>query len=595
MLELIIKNGTVVDGTGAAPFVADIGIQDGVIVQVQREGQITQPAIRVIDATGLHVMPGFVDIHTHYDGQASWDETFSPSIYHGVTTVVMGNCGVGFAPVRPGEQARLIDLMEGVEEIPGSVLSEGLRWNWNTFAEYGQALDAMPHSLNFMTLVPHDSLRLYVMGDRAERGEVATADDLAQMQTLLKEALLAGGAGLAIGSTETHRTSKGNSTPAFEVSKVELNALASVLKDLPYRVIQAVSDFASPRGAPEAEKARFDAEYQKLEDMAHIAGKPLSVTWMDRVNARNQATWLSDAAKASAAKGINVRLQAAPRGVGVLSGLDTTLCLLQAFPSYAEVAHLDAAARAAKLREPELRARILTESPMRLSVAGSSIPPLVDYVISNLDTVSGLFFPMKEVNGNIDYEPHPSTSLLYQAKTRGVSVREVMFDYLSEGDGTNLIYFPIFNYLTGSLDGVRSMLLHPNVLFSLGDAGAHVGTICDASATTTMLAHWAVQRTRGETLPLPYVVNLLTQRNAQHMGLTDRGSIQVGQVADINIINLAKLALPLPKVIRDLPAGGRRVLQKSSGYVATLVAGEIVVEDGEITEARPGRWLKAVS
>lgn len=592
MLDLIIKSGTVVDGTGAEPFVADVGIENGVIVAV---GQITQPAKRTIDATGLHVMPGFVDIHTHYDGQASWDETFTPSIYHGVTTVVMGNCGVGFAPVRPGEQGRLIDLMEGVEEIPGSVLSEGLRWNWNTFTEYGQALNAMPHSLNFMTLVPHDSLRLYVMGDRAERGEAASPDDLVQMQALLKEALLNGGAGLAIGSTETHRTSRGHSTPAFEVSTDELNALASTLTALPYRVIQAVSDFASPRGAPEAEKERFDVEYQKLEDMARIAGKPLSVTWMDRVNARNQAAWLSAASTASAAKGITVRLQAAPRGVGVLSGLDTTVNLLQAFPGYAEVAHLDAASRAARLREPDLRARLLAESPVRLSIAGSSVPPLVDYVIANLDTVSALFFPLKETNGNVDYEPQPATSFLYQAKTRGISVREVLYDYLSEGDGSNLIYFPIFNYLTGSLDGVRSMLLHPHVLFSLGDAGAHVGTICDASATTTMLAHWAVQRTRGEKLPLAYVVNLLTQRNAQHMGLTDRGAIQIGQVADMNIVNLAKLALPLPKVVRDLPAGGRRVLQKSSGYVATLVAGEAVVENGEITKARPGRWLKGVS
>jgi N-acyl-D-aspartate/D-glutamate deacylase len=592
MLDLIIKNGTVVDGTGADAISADVGIKDGRIVAL---GLVTQTAKRTIDATGLHVMPGFVDIHTHYDGQASWDETFSPSIYHGVTTVVMGNCGVGFAPVRSGEQDRLIDLMEGVEEIPGSVLSEGLRWNWNTFAEYGQALDDMPHSLNFLTLVPHDSLRLYVMGDRAERGEAATADDLAQMQILLKEALLAGGAGLAVGSTETHRTSKGHSTPAFEVSTLELNALASTLTDLPYRVIQAVSDFASPRGAPEAEKERFDAEYQKLEDMARISGRPLSVTWMDRVNARNQAIWLSEASNSSAAKGITVRLQAAPRGVGVLSGLDTTVNFLQAFPSYAEIAHLDAVNRAAKLREPALRARLLAESPMRLSVAGSSIPPLVDYVIANLDTVSGLFFPLEETNGNVDYEPHPSTSFLYQAKAKGISVREYLLDYLSEGDGSNLMYFPIFNYLTGSLDGVRNMLLHPNVLFSLGDAGAHVGTICDASTTTTMLAHWAVQRTRGETLPLPYVVNLLTQRNAQHMGLTDRGTIQVGQVADINIVNLEKLALPLPKVVRDLPAGGRRVLQKSSGYVATLVAGEAVVEDGEITAARPGRWLKAAS
>lgn len=446
MLDLIIKNGMVVDGTGAEPFVADLGIEGGVIVAL---GQIDQPAKRTIDATGLHVMPGFVDIHTHYDGQASWDETFTPSIYHGVTTVVMGNCGVGFAPVWPGEQERLIDLMEGVEEIPGSVLSEGMRWNWNTFTEYGQALNAMPHSLNFMTLVSHDSLRLYVMGDRAERGEAASADDLVQMQALLKEALLGGGAGLAIGSTETHRTSKGHSTPAFEVSGTELNALASTLQGLPYRVIQAVSDFASSRGAPAEEKTRFDREYAKLEDMARLAGRPLSVSWMDRVNARGQAAWLAEASKASMDKGITVRLQAAPRGVGVLSGLDTSVNLLQTFPSYREVAHLDATARAAKLREPELRARLLSEAPQKMSVAGSSLPPLVDFVIANLDTVSGMFFPMVETSGNVDYEPLPSSSFLAQAKARGVPVREVLLDYLSEGDGSNLMYFPIFNYLTG--------------------------------------------------------------------------------------------------------------------------------------------------
>ena len=352
MLDTLIQGGTVIDGTGAEPYMADVGIRDGQITAV---GRIDEPAKRTIDATGLHVLPGFVDIHTHYDGQASWDETFAPSIYHGVTTVVMGNCGVGFAPVRPGDRDVLIDLMEGVEEIPGTALSEGMKWNWESFTDYGRVLDAQPHSLDFMTLVPHDTLRLYVMGDRAARGEPATADDIVQMQVLLRQALLDGACGLAVGSTETHRTAQGRMTPSFEVSPVELNGLAAVLKDLPYRVLQGISDFASPRGAPEEEKARFNREYAKLETMAKVAGRPISITWMDRVIAPRQSQWLGDASLASAAQGIDVKLQASPRGIGVFNGLDTTLNLLAAFPSYQAIAHLPARERAAQLRDPATR------------------------------------------------------------------------------------------------------------------------------------------------------------------------------------------------------------------------------------------------
>ena len=588
MLDTLIKGGTVVDGTGGEPFVADIGLRDGKIVAV---GHIDEAAKQTVQAHGLHVMPGFVDIHTHYDGQASWDETFAPSIYHGITTVVMGNCGVGFAPVRPGDRDVLIDLMEGVEEIPGSALTEGMKWDWESFTEFGESLDAMAHTLDFMTLVPHDCLRLYVMGERAAKGEPARPEDLTQMQVLLKQALLNGAAGLAMGSTETHRTAQGRMTPSFEVDPNELNALASVLRDLPYRVIQGISDFASPRGAPEEEKARFDKEYAKLENMARVAGRPISITWMDRVIAPHQSQWLGEASLASVSEGLDVRLQASPRGIGVFNGLDTTLNLLAAFPTYQSLAHLPASERAARLREPDVRAKILAESPVRLSVEGSSVPPLADFVVANFEKIAFNLFPMlADASGSMDYEPLLSLSFGAQAKAKGCSARELMYDHLAMGEGTNLVYFPIHNYLQGSLDRVREMLLHPQALCSLGDAGAHVGTICDASVSTTMLAHWAVQRTRGEKLPLPFVVQMLTQRNARYMGLQDRGTLEVGMKADLNLIDLDKLALPLPEIVRDLPQGGRRMLQKSRGYVSTWVSGQAVIENGEITQARPGRW-----
>ncbi len=592
MLDTLIKNGTVLDGTGQDAVLADVGIRAGKIVLV---GKTEEPALRTMDAQGLHVLPGFIDIHTHYDGQASWDESFAPSIYHGITTLVMGNCGVGFAPVRPTDHAVLIDLMEGVEEIPGSALTEGIAWNWESFTEYGQALDAQPHSLDFMTLVPHDALRLYVMGERAARGESANAQDIAQMQALLRQALHDGACGLAIGSTETHRTAQGLMTPSFEVSALELNSLAEVLHGLPYRVLHGVSDFASTRGAPEDEKTRFEREYAKLENMARVANRPMAVTWMDRVNAPQQSQWLGDAALASAAKGIDMKLQASPRGIGVLNGLDTTLNLLDAFPAYQAIAHLPAPERASKLRDPALHAAILSQTPVRLSVEGSSIPPLVDYVVANFENIAFMLFPLLPkaglgADGGMDYEPLPSESLGAQAKQRGVTARALMLDHLSAGDGSNLVYFPIFNYLAGSLDRVREMLLHPKALCSLGDAGAHVGTICDASSSTTMLAHWGLQRSRGPKIPLPQVVHMLSQRNALHMGLTDRGVIATGMKADINIVDLARLALPMPEIVRDLPMGGRRMVQKSVGYVATLVSGETVIENGHITAARPGRW-----
>ena len=587
MHDLLIKGATVVDGTGTEPFTADVAVKDGRIAEI---GKLSGHATKTIHAEGAHLMPGFVDIHTHYDGQATWDENFAPSIYHGVTTLVMGNCGVGFAPVRPGDQSRLIDLMEGVEEIPESALMEGMRWGWESFTEYGRFLDAMPHSLDFMTLVPHDALRMYVMGDRAIAGEQATDADLDHMTSMLRTALVEGACGLGMGSTETHRTAKGRMTPTFQVSSRELNTLATAFHGLPYRVLQTIDDFSATRGDPREEKSRFDREYAKIEEMARVAGRPVSISWMDRMFAPQQSGWLGDAALESAKRGVDVRLQCAPRGIGTLFGLDTTMNLLLAYPSYSAIAHLPAAERAQRLRDPALRARVLSEQPVLLAVEGSPLPPVVDFVVKNFDEYSMDMFPCLPGPGGIDYEPPRSSSIGALAKARGISPLAVMYDFLAEGDGGNLIYYPAYNYTTGDLSKVYDMLNHPQALYSLADGGAHVGTICDASSTTTMIAHWAMQRTRGPRIPLPQVVEMLTRRNANHMGLTDRGVIGVGMKADLNLVDLERLSLPMPRIVRDLPAGGRRLIQKAEGYLATFVSGQAVTENGEITAARPGRW-----
>ena len=590
MLDLVIRGGMVFDGLGSPGRTADIGIRAGKIEEI---GKVTSGSRDTIDAAGALVMPGFVDIHTHYDGQASWDETFSPSIYHGVTTVVMGNCGVGFAPVKKGEEERLVQLMEGVEEIPGAVLAEGVKWGWTSFADYANTLGAMRHSLDFMTLVPHDCLRLFVMGERAARQEAATADDRARMQQLLREALAAGAAGFSTGRTDNHRTARGEETPAATASGEELLELAGAFSGLPYRVMHAVSDFDCMRGDSAGQRVRFDAEYDLLESVARATGRPLALTWLERVNAPPQWQWLAERAQASKASGLEIRLQAACRAIGVLNGLDTSFNIFMAMPTYQEFAALPLAARAARLRDPVVKARILAEKPVRLARDGSPIPPLVDQILAQLDQMAALMFPLAVLENGPDYEPLPSESFATRAKVRGVSAFEAIYDYLAEGDGGNFVYFPIFNYLRGSLETVHSMLEHPQALHALSDAGAHVGTVCDASFPTSLLAHWTRDRSRGPKIALEQAVMMLTSRNARHMGLQDRGVLQAGMRADINIVDYEKLSPLKPEIVRDLPAGGKRFVQKARGFVATLVNGETVCREGRITEARPGKWKKA--
>lgn len=591
MLDLVIEGATVIDGTGAAPRTADVGITEGHIREV---GRVTSQARERIAAHGAWLTPGFVDLHTHYDGQASWDETFNPSIHHGVTTVVFGNCGVGFAPLAPGDKQRAVDglisLMEGVEDIPGVALAEGVSFDWQSFPEYMNALERMPHSLDFLVQVPHDPLRMAVMGDRALAQQMATDSDIADMRRLLREALEAGAAGFSTGRTDNHRTTAGLATPASEAAAAELAGIAQAFKGLDHGVVQLVSDFNLLHG-PEG----FDAEFDLVELLAKESGKSLSMTWLQRDPGGEQWRAIRSRTDAAVASGLPLWLQASPRGIGVILGLDTTFHPLMGFPAYIDVASMPLAERAAALRDPARKARLLKETSGRLAGDGSAIPPLVDLMLARIEMISGRMFPLvvKDSQGqsHVDYEPPVARSLLARARHRGCSALEAIYDFLAEGDGSNLIHFPIFNYNQGSLATAREMLDHPRVLYGLSDSGAHVGTICDASSSTFMLSHWARDRHEGRLAP-EYAIEMLTRRNARHLGLHDRGEIAPGMRADFNLIDPLRIAPAIPHLVRDLPAGGKRLLQTSHGYLGTWVAGQPVIRDGHITRERPGQLVR---
>ncbi len=584
MLDQVFEGATVVDGTGAAPFTADVGLAGGRIVEI---GRITGAAKERISAQGAWLTPGFVDIHTHYDGQATWDETFSPSIHHGVTTVLMGNCGVGFAPNVPGREAELIALMEGVEDIPGAALAEGVKFNWQSFGQYMDVLDAMPHSIDFAVQVPHDPLRMAVMGTRALAQEAATAEDIAAMRALLREALEAGAAGFSTGRSDNHRTARGHETPASEATAAELTGLAEAFQGLNHGVLQVVSDFDLLR-----DPARFHPEFDLVEAMARASGKPLSMTWLQRDPGGDQWKAIQARVEAAAAQGLPLYMQAASRGIGVINGLDASFHPFMGFPGYKEVAQLPLPQRAAALREPARKARILAEKSERISGDGTPVPPLVDILLARIELIAGRMFPLSSREGEQpDYEPSVMSSFFVRAKQRGCTALEALYDHFAEGDGSNLVYFPIFNYNDGHLDVTGQMLRHPRALFGLSDAGAHVGPVCDARATTFLLTHWARDRAK-DRLPLEQAVHLLTGRNAAYLGLQDRGRIAVGLRADLNLIAPQRLAVGTPHLVRDMPAGGKRFLQKGQGYVGTWVAGQCVQREGEITAARPGRLVR---
>ena len=583
MLDLKIRGGMVVDGTGAPAYAADVGIRGGRIVAIGALGG--DAAAQELSAEGALVTPGFVDLHTHFDGQVTWDPGLMPASVHGVTTAVMGNCGVGFAPVHTADRAALIALMEGVEDIPGSALAEGIRWAWEGFPGYLDALATHPRSIDVAAQVPHDALRMFVMRERAVANEVATDVDIAAMRAILREALQAGAVGFSTGRTDNHRSATGAATPASEASVRELVGLAGAFEGLGHGVLQAVSDFDMARG-PDP----FDGEFDVIEAMARAAhGHPTSISLMQRDGDPNQWTRILARAEAAAADGVPMHVQVAPRGIGVLIGLTATFHPFMGKPAYQAIAGLPLADRVAVMRQPEVRARILSEQSLPVAGDGSPIPPLVDRLLAIIDQVAFKMFRMGDVP---DYEPGLADSIGARARAAGRAPLDALYDALLENEGAELLYFPIFNYQSFNLDAVGVMLNHPLALPGLSDGGAHVGTICDASFPTYLLSHWARDRAAGRW-SVERAVHFLTGRAAGFLGVTDRGRVAVGLRADLNVIDHARLGLRRPRMVRDLPGGGQRLLQDAVGYRATLVHGEVIAREGVLTGALPGRLLRA--
>ncbi len=582
MYDLKIVGGTVVDGTGAPARRADVAIKDGKIVAV---GTVGDKALRTIDAEGLLITPGFIDLHTHYDGQISWDETLAPSCFHGVTSTVLGNCGVGFAPVRPEDREKLIALMEGVEDIPGTALSEGIEWRWESFSQYMDAIDAMPHTMDYAMQLPHDALRVYVMGQRGLAREEATEADIAEMRRLTREALEAGAMGFSTGRTDNHLDADGGHTPASISAEAELCGIAEAFRGLEHGVLQAVSDFDMVE-----DRKRFDAEFDLLIKMGEASGgHPLSISLLQRVRDTNQWKWIVGGVEAAAARGLEVKLQVGARGIGVLLGLQATFHPFMGFPSYKKIAKLPLAERVQVMRDPAFKAQMMTEKSDKVSGEGTPIPPLADEFLAHMDFLSGRVFRM---GSNFNYEPEPSESILAEAMRLGQSPLSLVYDVMLEDEGAELLYFPIYNYHEQNLDAVHTMLTHPLALPGLSDGGAHVGTVCDASFPTFMLTHWTRDRTRGPKLPLERVVQMMTADNARHLRIKDRGAVAPGLRADLNIIDYDHLKLERPRMVKDLPAGGQRLLQDARGYRFTIIHGQIVIEDDKLTEARPGRLMR---
>ena len=566
-IDLVIRGGCIVDGTGAEPRVADIAIQAGKIVDV---GSVTGSARQEIDASGLAVTPGFVDIHTHYDGQATWADRLSPSSSHGVTTVVMGNCGVGFAPCRPDQHELLIGLMEGVEDIPHPVLAEGLPWAWESYPQYLDFLAARQYDMDICAYVPHAPVRVYVMGQRGADREAATPADLHEMARIVREAVEAGAMGFSTSRTFFHRSADGKSTPSFEAAEDELTALALALKATGKGAMQLITDFDDP-----------EQTFAMLRRLVQCAGRPLSVSLLEGSYGPMTLRWhdvLDWAAQATAA-GLPIKAQVLSRAIGVMLGHELTLNTFYTCASYVKLGELPFAEKIRALQRPETRARILAE-------AADPDPTIV------LGRLAREFDHMFLLGDPPDYEQPVEQSIAARARRLGVAPEELAYDLMLEHDGRTNLYVTLCNYEQGSLDSSLRMMRHAGSVLGLGDGGAHCGTICDGSYPTFMLTHWVRDRTRGERLRLPEVVKWLSRDPAQAVGLEDRGIIAPGYKADLNLFDLERLHLHAPVVTHDLPAGGRRLVQHADGYRATIVSGTVVYRDGLPTGALPGRLVR---
>jgi N-acyl-D-aspartate/D-glutamate deacylase len=576
MYDLLIRNGTIVDGTGEPARQGDVAVKDGKVVAVgaELEGEATE----TVDAEGKLVTPGFVDIHTHYDGQATWDEVLDPSAGHGVTTVVAGNCGVGFAPVHPGQEQWLIQLMEGVEDIPGTALAEGMTWDWETFPEYLDALDRRTFTIDIGTQVAHGAVRGYVMGERGAKNEPATPEDIAAMAAIVKEAIEAGALGFSTSRTLAHRAIDGEPVPGTFAAEDELFGIGRTLGEVGRGVFELAPAAIDGLDASDPFKeidwmTRLGAEIDRPISFALLQLDPAPELWRQ----------LMDLSLEAIESGSNLRPQVASRPFGLLTGLQTNH-VFQKRPTFMALAHLPLDELVAALEDPATKAAILNEDdePIDPNVLFDGIGAFLHMMIDRL-------YVMGEPP---DYEPTSETSIGGLAEATGRSKQDLLYDHLLENDGQGFLMLPLFNYSHGDHEAIREQLLHPAAVLGLGDGGAHCGMICDASLPTYSLTHWARDRTRGEKLPLEWLVRKQTKDTAELYGLTDRGTLEVGQRADLNVIDHEALTLRSPRLVRDLPAGGRRLIQEADGYVLTAVNGEVTRRDGVDTGARPGRLVR---
>jgi N-acyl-D-aspartate/D-glutamate deacylase len=565
MFDLVIRNGTVIDGTGADPFEADVALTDGRIAAV---GKIAERGREEIGARGLLMTPGFIDPHTHYDGQATWSSRITPSSWNGVTTTLFGNCGVGFAPCQPSQRDMLVKLMEGVEDIPEVVLTEGLPWNWQSFPQFLDALAARQYDMDIATQVPHAALRVFVMGQRGADREPATEQDRAEMARLAAEGIKAGALGFSTSRTLNHKTLDGRAIPSLNAAETELAAIAGALRDIGRGWMQVISDFDDVAD-----------EFAMLRRLVGMARRPMAITILQRDNKpeewRQLAGWIAEANAA----GLPMLGQVLTRPTGILLGFEISQNPFVNRPSYRRIASLPFEQRIAILRQKDFRAGLIAETSESDGMARR---------VAKWDRI----FPLGDPP---DYEPPPEASVAAIAGRQRRSPAEVAYDLLLERDGKAILYRPLSNYSYGNLDTVRDMLTHDATIVGLGDGGAHVGVLCDSSAISYLLTHWTRDRRRGAKLPLPWAVRRLTRDSATAIGLTDRGVLAPGYKADVNVIDYGRLQLRPPEVAYDLPSGGRRLLQRTDGYVATIVSGVPVYRDGEATGALPGRLVRGAS
>ncbi len=568
--DMIIRNGTIVDGTGSNRFSGDIAIKDGLIAQV---GTITGDAAEEIDAGGNIVTPGFVDIHTHYDGQATWDQEMAPSSWHGVTTVVMGNCGVGFAPARPDRHEWLIKLMEGVEDIPGTALAEGMSWDWETFPEYLDALEKMPRTVDVGTHVPHGAVRAYVLGDREQPGAVPTEDDLAQMSAIVEEGVKAGALGFSTSRTVLHKSVDGELVPGTTATAEELVIIGRAMGRAGHGVFEMASDM----------KREWN-EFEWMGNLSRETGLPVTFAALQSIAKELPLEEQISSMRAQNDNGANIVAQIALRGNGIVMAWQGTVHPFVYRPSWTEIAELSWDEQKAKLLDPAFKAKMLAES--------NDYTGAPQDILSFLMVVTQGWAMQYEMDPDFDYEPEESASVNARANAQGVDPQEYAYDMLCANDGKGFIYLPILNYADGNLDFLFPLQHSDDTVNSLSDGGAHCGTICDAASPTFMLQHWVRDRKRGDRITLENAVKRQCLDTARLYGLEDRGVIAPGYLADLNIIDMDKIKLGKPWLAFDLPAGGKRLLQKAEGYVMTIKGGTVTFRDGKWTGATPGGLIR---